>query len=280
VTLELAVFLAVVVVAVMRAPGAAPWSGGEGIAAAAAMQPGDGRGAAAVALDALASVFPMGELAFRLALLGAVALAFAAAGIVALARALVPTAAGAGAIAAALFAISPAATSAASGQGAIAAALVVWPLVAAVRSRRAHGDVEPPYAAAVAVGVLAAMAPFVAIVLASLLGFVRRPSTRPAASLGMIGVAAAALLLTTVPVLARGDAPSLWHLLGGGDAAGARLLQQLAPANQAVRFVWAVVVALVDVVRSQNRNLFRPRHFTPPRSSPQLQAARGAVASE
>ena len=49
------------------------------------------------------------ECQVRVALLGAVALAFTAAGVVALARALVPTAVGAGVIAAALLAISPAA---------------------------------------------------------------------------------------------------------------------------------------------------------------------------
>jgi hypothetical protein len=212
VTLEQAVFLAVAVVGVVRAPGAAGWLDGDGVVAAAAMQPGDGHGAIGVLMGALASLVPIGELAFRVAVIGAIALAFAAVGVVALARVLVPTAAGAGVIGAALLATSPAAsTAAANGEGAAMAALVLWALVVALR-----------------------------------------PSTRPsaslrtngAASLRTIGIgAAAAVVLLFAPFFLRGDAPAVGALLGGGDAAGARFVHAIADGTSTV-LVFAGLVGL------------------------------------
>lgn len=133
-TLELATFLAVAMVAVARAPGSTGWLDEGGVVAAAQLRPGEGQGAVATVLDALASLIPFGELAFRIAVLNAVALAAAAAGVVALARALVPTAAGAGVIGAALLATSPAA----DGGGAVATALTVWTLAMIVQARRSE----------------------------------------------------------------------------------------------------------------------------------------------
>ncbi|MBZ0234671.1 MAG: hypothetical protein K8M05_20225, partial [Deltaproteobacteria bacterium] len=49
------------------------------LADTASLHPGAGDGALAVVLGALASLLPIGELAFRIAVAGAVALAFAAA---------------------------------------------------------------------------------------------------------------------------------------------------------------------------------------------------------
>jgi hypothetical protein len=263
VSLELAVFLAVVVVAVARAPGAASWTDGDGVVAATAMLPGAGHGAAAVVLGALASVIPVGEMAFRVALVGAIALALAAAGIVALARALVPNGAGAAVIGAALLATSPAAAAtAASGEGAMAAALVVWALVLIIEGRAAH-------VAAVLVGVLAAVAPVLAVIVG--VAFVIQPGTgnrepgtgngekgkretgngkretgngeREGEARTLVLIAVGAFVLVALPVFARGDAPSVWQLLGGGQAAGARLVHVVADGTGTV-LVFAGLVGL------------------------------------
>lgn len=207
VTLERAVFLAVAVVAVTRAPGAAAWQGGDGAVAAAAMLPGPGQGAGAVALGALASLIPIGELAFRIAVAGAVAIGLVAAGLVALARALVPTATGAGVLGAALLAVSPAAAVAsAHPDGAAATAALVWLLAVVVRSRRDDARGAPP---------------------------VRRIAI----------IALGALVLCVAPFFLRGGAPSIAQVLGGGDAAGARLVQVIADGTGTV-LVFAGLVGL------------------------------------
>ncbi|HUQ04104.1 MAG TPA: hypothetical protein VM261_16510 [Kofleriaceae bacterium] len=211
VTLELTVFFAVAVVAILRAPGAAGWLDGDGAVAVAAMQPGDGHGAIGVLLGAIASIVPIGELAFRIALLGAVALAFAAAGVVALARALVPTAAGAGVIGAALLATSPAAAAtAAGGEGAVIAALVLWGLAALVNARRDEDACRALH---------------------------DLPWRRIAIGAGAV------LALLVAPFVLRDDAPSLGALLGGGDAAGARLVHAIADGTGTV-LVFAGLVGL------------------------------------
>lgn len=246
--LELATFVAVAVVAVLRTPAAVGWDGGAAAAGVAGFTATPGHGAGAVVLGALAGLIPVGDFAFRLALVGALALAAAAAGVVALARALVPTAAAAGVIAAALLAISPAAAAtsgAGLGAGAVAAALAVWVLVLVVRQRRqdqGEWNAANACAASAMVGALATVAPLVALVVAVpvVMMWWCVPLRRRALGLVPAGVAFG---LIVIPVLARGEPVGAWVLVGGGEAAGARIVA-LAGDGTGVVLMFAGLVGL------------------------------------
>lgn len=223
VPLELAVLIAVAVVATAAGPAHGGWLvDGDGLAAAATLSPLAGHGPAAILLGGLAALIPIGELGFRVALVGGVALAVAAAGVVALTRALTPTAAGAGALVATVVAVAPAAGLALpTGEAALIAAVAVWLLVAVVRGRRAARDGRPTStieagAAAAGVGALVALAPLAALALAVLVGATlgRAVDRRGRATLLAIAVATAAALL--LPLALRGGAPALADVGPGG----------------------------------------------------------------
>lgn len=236
VPLELAVFLAVALVAAAGAPAHAGWFvDADGLAAAATLSPVAGHGPAAILVGGLAALIPLGELAFRVALVGGVALAAAAAGVVALTRALTPTAAGAGALAATSIAIAPAAGLAMpTGEAALVAALTTWILVAVVRGRRAASAGAPASArgkagpesptagsseaaaAAVGTGALVALEPLAALVLAVVVAATLGPGRgrRGALALLALGLTTAALLV--LPLALRGGAPALADAGPGG----------------------------------------------------------------
>ncbi len=120
--------------------GAPGWrDAGDAAAAAVALDVAPPAAAGPVLLGKLASLVPLGDLGFRVAALSIVAAVVALAGVVALARALVPDEPLAGPVAAAVLALSPALTAAGgqAGGAAFAAAVVVWGVVLAVRARRA-----------------------------------------------------------------------------------------------------------------------------------------------
>ncbi len=91
-----------------------------------------------VLLGKLATLIPVGDLGFRVAALSVVAAVVALAGVIALARALVPDEPLAGPVAVAALAISPvmAAAGGQAGGAALATAAIVWMMVLAVRWRR------------------------------------------------------------------------------------------------------------------------------------------------
>lgn len=219
-SLEVAVFVAVALVAAATAPAHAGWGGdADGLAAAATWTPVSGRGPAGILVGGLAALVPIGELAYRVALVAGLAVALTAAGVVALVRALTPQAAGAGALAASLVAIAPAADHALPTAGpALTAALALWVLVALVRARRAARDGAPTVplvaAAAVGCGALVALSPVAALVLAATLVLTSAavPSPRLAVLAGL-GVAGA--LVWLVPLALHGGASALTDLTAG-----------------------------------------------------------------
>jgi len=256
--LELATFVAVLVVTIVRAPGGPGWLGdGGAVVAATDVSVLAGRGPLATVLGALVGLLPLGEPAFRLALLGAVGLAATCAGVVAVARALTPTAAGAGAIAGALLAVTPAgAVALPTADGALAAALVVWTL-AGVAARRRTPD-EPwsrtrAVWAAIAVGALAAIAPVLGLVLALPVAWVHWGCVPGARRLLGLVPAVVVFALAVAPVLVRGGGASLaplgevgpWRALGlGGGDVGALIARLGDGAGAALLFAGLVGLGL------------------------------------
>lgn len=160
---------AVVVVAVqIGAPG---WGRASELTTAAhQLAPGVAPGSPGHALvGKLASLVPIGDVAFRVAAVSAVAILAALAGLIALGRALVPDERIAGSIAAAVGVTAPAilAAGTTAGPDAIVAALVVWSTAFAVRARRGEATAVPAMALAVAT---LAFQPVVGLAVAATIG--------------------------------------------------------------------------------------------------------------
>lgn len=116
-------------------------------------------------LGKVAALLPLGEVAFRLNLLSAASMACALAGVVAIARAIVPEARIAAFVAAALVGLSPPALINATRTEVYAptAALLIWAAYAAVRCARSDGsDARPLLIAALTCGLAAAIHPAIA----------------------------------------------------------------------------------------------------------------------
>jgi hypothetical protein len=157
--------------------------------------------------------------------------AVAAAGVAALARALTPAAAGAGALAASLLAVVPAADLALpTGDAAIAAALATWAMVAVVRARRAARDRAAPstrrvLAVATASGALIAVDPLAGVVISVVAAAVFGPRLGPRARWGALALALATAAVLVIPLAMRGgDA-----LADAGPAGWRALLAPIAP---------------------------------------------------
>jgi hypothetical protein len=163
-------------------------------------------------LGKLATLVPVGDIGWRIAALSVIAVVAALAGVIALARALVPDERLAGPIAAAVAATAPAVLGAATvaGTGGVLAALAVWAVALAVRARRG---------APTAVGALALAAAATAI--------------HPLAGGGLLGVVAAAVVrgrgraLAAAALLAA-VAPLWWLVVVRAGPAGPDLSARLA----------------------------------------------------
>jgi hypothetical protein len=199
-SIELGAFgVSLIAFVIMAAPGVVWMDGGQLIAAGynlgGAHPPGH---PAHSLLGKLATLFPFGEIAFRVNVLSAVCMAAAIAGTAAVARALLPTEPVAAAAAALLALLSPVVQVNATRAEvyAPAAALLVWATAWTIRFvRQERGDPRLLLGAALACGVAAAFHPLIAVAVALPLAVALIISARarlrglaaPAIALGILG---------------------------------------------------------------------------------------------
>lgn len=186
-------------------------------------------------LGKLATLLPIGEIAFRVALLSAVAMAAAVTGVVALARALVPTESVAAYAAASVAVLSPVVQVNATRVEVYApvAALIVWAMVLVVRFVRARGPARDPLVAALLLGCAAAIHPAIAAAAATPMAIaVAVAARRRALRLAPLAIACAAVpLLSYAALVIRAGAATPPPFMWGDTTSLAGLMDVVGAAN-------------------------------------------------